>query len=875
MDGVNSLGIKGKMLTVAVLSIILAFSLSAIATTDEVVGDDMSGKCGEDLTWKITNSEDQWTLEISGQGNMTDFAAETDVPWNGYRTTITKIVLSDGMTSIGSYAFKGFTNVTDPFEINDSITHIGAQALANSKFSSIIVDPSSNNFKSDDIGALYNLSMTYLIQLSAGSTIDNYLTPATVTKIGTYAFMGCSLKEFDVASNVKTVEANAFASAEYRSVVFGTGFTADLSQCGVTFYDTDGSSPITDVKGCKFTLKSDKLTKNTTAPAKYTVSFTNCAPIEGITDVQNFPIVLPTVATHAEKNLTFVGWLDPAKNPVEYSYTGSSDITLTADWMAKITFNSDGGTAVSPILGYYGTIVEKPADPTKKGLTFYKWKDGAGNEITWPYTLDENITFTAIWKVQVTFDSQGGSDVPSMMIDKGKTIAELPEPSRAGFAFTGWYDALEGGTKVTSEYVFNETKTVYAKWTAGAFKIRFLCDVKGYAPILMKEEIVQGGGIITAPEKNTFKLDGMTYYVDNWNGFTEGMTASEDKDFYGIYVKAVDITAPIEGKSCIFTSESDAVYVLSNSFKMMTDKAKQDPEFTYTVVFNNGEITFDSTFLKAQKANNIKVGIYKLNNSDVPSKVISKAGSNPELFRVLFGNETTLANPLTITLYHELTAKQVKERLCIYSISEDGATVTNLNGSPDSTGITFDAKNLIYFSVKYDNTSYLIKYINEGELYYYYLVEKEKEIPVPSTIPTKEPTVMYNYVFKEWSGYVPGMKAFVDQVFTASYDTEIRLYTIDFVVEAQGERVVVDTQHLGYGAKITAPSQKSVDIGGKAYEIVSWQGLTAETVVTGDTTFHATIKEAANTSWVYIVVCLAAVLIIVEGLYLYNKKFRD
>ena len=54
-----------------------------------------------------------------------------------------------------------------------------------------------------------------------------------------------------------------------------------------------------------------------------------------------------------------------------------TSITLKADWNVNqytITFDTDGGSVVSPITQDYGTDITKPSNPTKEGHTFAGWK---------------------------------------------------------------------------------------------------------------------------------------------------------------------------------------------------------------------------------------------------------------------------------------------------------------------------------------------------------------------------------------------------------------------------------------------------------------------------------------------------------------------
>ena len=62
---------------------------------------DGTGKCGSNLTWSICDS----VLTISGTGTMTNWSNSASVPWYGYRNEIKHVVIEEGVTTIGDYAF--------------------------------------------------------------------------------------------------------------------------------------------------------------------------------------------------------------------------------------------------------------------------------------------------------------------------------------------------------------------------------------------------------------------------------------------------------------------------------------------------------------------------------------------------------------------------------------------------------------------------------------------------------------------------------------------------------------------------------------------------------------------------------------------------
>ncbi|MGD0220669.1 MAG: InlB B-repeat-containing protein, partial [Acidimicrobiales bacterium] len=122
-----------------------------------------------------------------------------------------------------------------------------------------------------------------------------------------------------------------------------------------------------------------------------------------------------------------------------------------------ITFNSEGGTAVSSMSGPDGSSITLPAAPTYPGYTFVGWftaasggteAGGAGAS----YTLSSSTTLYAHWTANatdtITFNSEGGSAVGSMSGPDGSSITLPGAPTFPGYTFVGWFTAASGGTDV-------------------------------------------------------------------------------------------------------------------------------------------------------------------------------------------------------------------------------------------------------------------------------------------------------------------------------------------------------------------------------------------------------------------------------------------
>ncbi len=82
------------------------------------------GLCGDNMKWELDN---EGTLTIRGEGEMSDWYSWS-MPWYGSRETIKKVVIEEGVTSVGAYAFYECENLSE-LEIAESVTKIGEWAF--------------------------------------------------------------------------------------------------------------------------------------------------------------------------------------------------------------------------------------------------------------------------------------------------------------------------------------------------------------------------------------------------------------------------------------------------------------------------------------------------------------------------------------------------------------------------------------------------------------------------------------------------------------------------------------------------------------------------------------------------------------------------
>jgi len=160
-----------------------------------------------------------------------------------------KVIIGDSVTSIGYYAFRDCTSLTN-ITIPSSVTSIGHDAFYNCTSLTNITIPSSVT----RIGwsAFYNCaSLTNITIPSSVTSIEsstfedctsltNITLPSSVTSIGGWAFSNCtSLTNITIPSSVTSIEVNAFSNCTSLENVYYEGTIEDW--CNITFSSSDSN----------------------------------------------------------------------------------------------------------------------------------------------------------------------------------------------------------------------------------------------------------------------------------------------------------------------------------------------------------------------------------------------------------------------------------------------------------------------------------------------------------------------------------------------------------------------------------------------------------------------------------------------------------
>ena len=133
----------------------------------------------------------------------------------------------------------------------------------------------------------------------------------------------------------------------------------------------------------------------------------------------------------------------------------------------------------------------------------------------------------------VKFDSQGGTEVPSLTVEKGKEIT-LPEPpTREGYEFAGWYLSADSAEVFLDKTEITKPITLYAKWLK-LYNVTFVTNCEATVPAATVTE----GRLVTEPEVSNegYTLAGWFTDEEFHNQFSFNTPVASDLTLYANWV---------------------------------------------------------------------------------------------------------------------------------------------------------------------------------------------------------------------------------------------------------------------------------------------------------------------------------------------------
>ena len=190
----------------------------------------VTGSCGDDLTYTIYSD---MSMVIIGSGPMWEYYDDTHIN-NDYYQSIEKVIIEEGVTSIGNCAFaecSGLSTVSIP----NSVTEIGSGAFSGCTVLNSITIP--NSVINIGRGAFYGCTDLISVEIpSSVTTIDgsafsgctgltSVTIPNGVINIGWGAFDNCSgLTSVEISNSVASIEGAVFSGCtNLNSIVVSSG----------------------------------------------------------------------------------------------------------------------------------------------------------------------------------------------------------------------------------------------------------------------------------------------------------------------------------------------------------------------------------------------------------------------------------------------------------------------------------------------------------------------------------------------------------------------------------------------------------------------------------------------------------------------------
>lgn len=307
----------------------------------------------------------------------------------------------------------------------------------------------------------------------------------------------------------------------------------------------------------------------------------------------------------------FVGW-NTKTNGSGTSYSNGemvknltedkgATVTLYAMWSSDfvtVSFDTDGGTAVSPVNVARGGTLKQPENSVKRGHTLVYWEDENGSKFDFATQIDNDITLKAKWIANnyiVHFDGNG-SDAGALSdmsftygIAQGLTKNTL---TRIGYSFKGWNSAADGSGKAYKDEASvknlsennGEIVNLYAQWAPCDYTVIF--DGNGAEAGVMNTQ----GFVYDTPQgliANTFTRKGYgfvgwntekdgsgTTYIDGHMVQNLGSTQDEEVTLYAMWSEDGNYI------TVTFNSNGGSDVLKQNVVKGNKAVRPTDPEFT-------------------------------------------------------------------------------------------------------------------------------------------------------------------------------------------------------------------------------------------------------------------------------------------------------
>ncbi|MBE6951305.1 MAG: hypothetical protein E7451_08225 [Ruminococcaceae bacterium] len=267
----------------------------------------ITGICGDDLTWVLNGSG---VLTVSGTGDMYDFSYhyEPKIPWADHTEQIKAVVIEEGVTSVGSFAFSNAANLTS-VTLPDTLTVIGESAFRNcGQLADVVWSENLTEIKGFAFMNCYALPAADL-----GSKIET---------IGNSAFYACSaLTEVNLGESLLGIDTLAFSACTALTEITMpdtvTGMGTDVFNGCTALETVKLSEGLVDLPG--YTFNECSSLKNVTLPQYLSTIGTRCFYLCTSLETVDLPFSMIGIGDDAFGHCTS---LKGIQLPIALSYVG-------------------------------------------------------------------------------------------------------------------------------------------------------------------------------------------------------------------------------------------------------------------------------------------------------------------------------------------------------------------------------------------------------------------------------------------------------------------------------------------------------------------------------------------------------------------------
>ena len=481
------------------LSIVLACVLLVSVCSLRVLAENSA--CGDNVTWTLENG----TLTISGSGDMYNFQASAK-PWINARRAISSIVVTEGVTSIGEFAFSNCKNVTS-VSLPGGLTRIGKMAFAGLDKLTELVIPGGVTV----IGELAFMECTQLRSIAL---------PASLTEIASSAFSDCpSLTEVNFQGT----------QAQWAGIRIATQYGGNDALLNANLHFQENASGSERIggefgSGLSWAFQDGVLRIQGSGDYRYgTIPWSNIRNsiisiriAEGLTSIRRGSF-------SGCRNLNDITLPDTVTSIGDDAFLGCTALT---DITLSNSITHIGGNAFCGCSSLASIRIPKSLKDIGE-CAFYRCESlkdvyFSGTEQEWQSieigVLNSALTTADVHYIDshthvVFFDANGGAlSVSSIQVADGRTYGNLPVPVWQDHTFLGWFTAVSGGTRITAADKVNLTadQILYAHWENAPSYLTITLDACGGTVSPGAVQVQAGGryGNLPVPVRDGYTFDG-------------------------------------------------------------------------------------------------------------------------------------------------------------------------------------------------------------------------------------------------------------------------------------------------------------------------------------------------------------------------------